>query len=110
MTVDTDTYRQYVETISDLDESSRALARDAGSRDGLQDRRDAAVVAISNLGAPRSVVAKLTGMTRGRVQQILDRAGASGATGTAWRDAPEFRRLVEQAIAKRPIPSIGVGL
>jgi len=67
------------------------------------------VVEISALGVPRSAVAKLTGLTRGRVQQILDGAGAAGVTGSEWSD-PELRRLVEAAIAARPLPSVGVGV
>jgi len=88
-----------------LDDSSRTL----GNQKAFQSARSEAVVEISQLGVPRSAVAKLTGLTRGRVQQILDAAGATGATGDEWKD-PEVKALVEKAILDRPLPSIGLGL
>jgi hypothetical protein len=61
------------------------------------------------MGVPRGVVATLSGLTRGRVQQILEAAGESGATGDDWGD-PDLRQMVEAAIAGRPVPSVGVGV
>jgi hypothetical protein len=95
--------------LAELEEASRQHAGATSERADHQDARAYAIVAISNLGVPRATVAKLTGLTAGRVQQILEGAGASGATGEDWND-PQLRRLVESAIAARPIPSIGVGL
>jgi hypothetical protein len=100
---------RYQSLLRELDQATRQLAGTAVARDDLQTKRAEAVVEISNLGVPRSVVAKLTGLTRGRVQQILDGVGASGVTGTEWDD-PKLRQLVEAAIAARPLPSVGVGL
>lgn len=100
---------QYRQMLDDLEEASRQHAGASSERSGHQDARTDAIVAISNMGVPRAAVAKLTGLTAGRVQQILEEAGVSGAAGDDWAD-PEFRRLVSEAIAARPIPSIGVGL
>jgi hypothetical protein len=96
--------------LSELDVASRRLAADAGSREEEQKRRDDAIVELSKRGVPRAVVGKLTGLTRARVQQILDRAGQPGATGDAWANDQALRRMVEYAILERPIPSVGVGL
>jgi len=101
--------QQYEPILEKLDLASRQLAQVANAQDDLQEQRAEAVVEISRLGAPRSVVAKLTGLTRGRVQQILEGAGATGTTGDRWND-PELRDLIEQAIRNRPLPSIGLGL
>jgi hypothetical protein len=96
--------------LEELELASRRLAADAGPREDAQARRDAAIIELSKLGVPRSVVAKLNGLTRGRVQQILDRAGESGATGDTWEHDQRLRRMVEYAILERPIPSVGIGL
>lgn len=109
MNVANDRISHYRQVLDALDEASRNHARATGERGDRQSDRGEAIVAISKLGVPRGAVAKLTGITRGRVQQILEDAGASGAAGDGWAD-PELRRLVEQAIAARPIPSIGVGV
>src|SRR5688500_14238411 len=96
--------------LEQLDEATRRLAGDAGPREDEQKRRDDAIVELSKLGVPRAVVGKLTGLTRARVQQILDRVGEPGATGDAWERDQGLRRMVEYAILERPVPSIGVGI
>jgi hypothetical protein len=104
-----DKLARYVRTLSKLEQASR---QHAATKTETQDRqldRAEAIVEVSKLGVPRSTVAKLTGLTRGRVQQILEQAGEAGAAGEAWGD-PELRRLVEAAIAARPGPSAGIGL
>lgn len=96
--------------IIQLDEATRRLAGDVGPREYEQKRRDDAIVALSKLGVPRAVVGKLTGLTRARVQQILDRMDESDATGDAWQHDQALRRMVEYAILERPVPSVGVGI
>src|SRR4051812_30562710 len=109
MTTRTDTAGAHDELLGRLEHASRSL--DGGLEPPeVQRERDSAIVELSKFGVPRSVVAKLTGLTRGRVQQLLERAGADGPTGTVWREDPEFRARVEAAIFRRPIPSVGVGL
>jgi len=99
----------YNEVLARVEGASRLhAATKAETKDWQVDRAEA-IVEISGLGVPRSTVAKLTGLTRGRVQQILEDAGKAGITGEEWRD-PELRRLVAEAIAARPEPSIGIGL
>ncbi|MEA2493944.1 MAG: hypothetical protein QOJ29_1855 [Thermoleophilaceae bacterium] len=93
-----------------LDEATRRLAADVGPREEEQKRRDESIVALSKLGVPRAVVGKLTGLTRARVQQILDRMDESGATGDAWQRDQALRRMVEYAILERPVPSFGIGI
>jgi hypothetical protein len=110
MSISTQQRDPYRALLDELDLASRRLAGDAGPREDEQARRDAAIIELSKLGVSRSVVAKLNGLTRGRVQQILDRAGESGATGEMWEHDQRLRRMVEYAILERPIPSIGVGL
>jgi hypothetical protein len=100
---------RYKQVLSDLEQASRQHAATKTERQDRQIDLATAIVEISRLGVPRSTVAKLTGLTRGRVQQILDQAGATGVTGEDWND-PELRRIVEAAIAARPIPSAGIGL
>ncbi len=104
-----DASRRYEEVLSDLEQASRQHT--ATKTETLERQIDlaTAIAQISRLGVPRAAVAKLTGLTRGRVQQILDQAGATGASGEDWND-PELRHLVEAAIAARPIPSAGIGL
>ncbi|HSS32502.1 MAG TPA: hypothetical protein VLL27_04400 [Solirubrobacterales bacterium] len=99
----------YAQILENLDQSSRGHAATRTETEARQIDRAEAIVAISGLGVPRSAVAKLTGMTRGRIQQILEEAGKAGATGDAWKD-PELRRLVAERIAARPVPSAGIGL
>jgi hypothetical protein len=101
--------RNYREVLEDLDQASRRHAATAAEKEGRQVDRAQAIVEVSKLGVPRAAVAKLIGMTRGRVQQILDEAGEAGAAGDAWED-PELRRMVQAWIAARPIPSAGIGL
>src|SRR4051794_16992101 len=98
MTIPEDGNGRYHQLLTDLEQTTRQLAGAAGAREDLQAERSQLVVEISSLGIPRSVVAKLTGLTGGRVQQILDAAGASGAAGSGWSD-PELRSLVEAQIA-----------
>jgi hypothetical protein len=100
---------RYRRILSNLEQASRQHAATKTETQDRQVDRAKAIVEVSRLGVPRSTVAKLAGLTRGRVQQILEQAGESGATGEDWND-PELRRLVEAAIAARPIPSAGIGL
>jgi hypothetical protein len=100
----------YRSILDQLDVATRRLAGDVGPREDEQKRRDEAIVELSQLGVPRAVVAKLIGMTRARVQQILDRMGESGATGNAWEHDRALQRMVEYAILERPVPSVGVGI
>jgi hypothetical protein len=109
MSTDEERFRYYEEILGGLDQASR---QHAATRTETQDRqgdRAAAIVQVSRLGVPRGVVARLTGLTRGRVQQILEEADEAGVTGDDWDD-PRLRRLVEAAIADRPLPSVGVGV
>lgn len=99
----------YKQVLSDLEQASRQHSATKTETQDLQVDRAEAIIEASRLGVPRSTVAKLAGLTRGRVQQILNQAGEAGATGEEWSD-PELRRLVEAAIAARPIPSAGIGL
>jgi hypothetical protein len=96
--------------VAQLDESIRRLARDAGPRDDEQKRRDEAIVELTRLGVPRAVVGKLTGLTRARVQQIIDREDEPIESGDDWDRDTSLRRTVEYAILDRPMPSIGVGV
>jgi hypothetical protein len=96
--------------LDQLDDATRRLAADVGPREVEQQKRDAAIVELSKLGVTRAVVGKLTGLTRARVQQILDRMGEGDATGDDWKRDTALRRMVEYAILERPIPSIGVGI
>jgi hypothetical protein len=100
---------RYERALKELEEASRQYAGTTYERFSHQEARANAIVTVSNLGVPRATVAKLTGLTAGRVQQILDDTGGAGAKGDDWAD-PELRRLVGDAIAARPIPSVGVGL
>lgn len=101
--------KRYRQILRDLDQASRQHAATKTETQDRQVDRAGAIVEVSKLGVPRSTVAKLTGLTRGRVQQILDQAGESGVTGKDWND-PELRELVKEAIAARPNPSAGIGL
>lgn len=101
-----DLYRQI---LVNLEQASRQHAATKTETQDRQVDRAEAIVEISRLGVPRSTVARLAGLTRGRVQQILEQAGEAGVAGEDWSD-PELRRLVEAAIAARPIPSAGIGL
>jgi hypothetical protein len=101
-----DLYRQL---LTNLEQASRQHAATKTETQHRQVDRAKAIVEVSRLGVPRSTVAKLAGLTSGRVQQILEEAGEAGATGEDWND-PELRRLVEASIAARPIPSAGIGL
>lgn len=101
--------RRYSQLLTDLEQASRQHAATKTETQDRQADRAKAIVDASRLGIPRSTVAKLAGLTRGRVQQILEQAGESGVTGDDWKD-PELRRLAEAAIAARPIPSAGIGL
>jgi hypothetical protein len=99
----------YEQALTTLEQASRQHAATKTETQDRQTDRANAIVEVSRLGVPRSTVAKLAGLTRGRVQQILDQAGETGATGEDWND-PDLRRLVKAAIAARPIPSAGIGL
>lgn len=99
----------YKEALMNLEQASRQHAATKTETQDWQVDRAKAIIDVSKLGVPRSIVAKLTGLTGGRVQQILEQAGEAGATGQGWKD-PELRRLVEAAIAARPMPSAGIGL
>lgn len=99
----------YRQILSDLEQASRQHAATKTETQDRQVDRAKAIVEASRLGVPRATVGKLAGLTRGRVQQILEQAGEAGATGEDWSD-PELRRLVGAAIASRPIPSAGIGL
>ena len=70
--------------------------------------RNTAILEVSRLGVPRSEVARLSGLTSGRVQQLIDAAGESGVTGQEWNS--ELRHLVSLAVAKTKEPSIGIGI
>src|SRR4051794_36764699 len=107
VTTQDDPYRTLLDQV---DVATRRLAGDAGPREEEQKRRDDAIVELSKLGVPRAAVGKLTGLTRARVQQILDRAGEPAATGDAWEHDQALRRMVEYAILERPVPSVGVGI
>jgi hypothetical protein len=101
----------YREVLEQLDEATRRLAGDIGPRDDEQKRRDDAIIELSRFGVPRAVVGKLTGLTRARIQQILDRAGAEiDPAATEWEHDQALRRMIEYAILERPIPSVGVGI
>jgi hypothetical protein len=100
---------RYLQILSDLEQASRQHAATKTETQGRQVDRAKAIVEVSKLGVPRATVAKLAGLTRGRIQQILEQAGEAGATGEDWND-PELRRLVKAAVAARPIPSAGIGL
>jgi hypothetical protein len=106
---DPNRYDEYREAVHTLDQASRQHAATKGETLDWQAGRARAIVDLSSLGVPRSTVARLAGITRGRVQQILEDAGEAGITGDAWAD-PDLRRLVESAIANRPVPSAGVGI
>lgn len=93
-----------------LDEATRRLAADVGPREDEQKRRDDAIIELTRLGVPRAVVAKLTGLTRARVQQIIDRAAGPVESGDYWDHNTSLRRMVEYAILDRPMPSVGVGI
>ena len=100
---------RYEEILRNLEQASRQHAATKSETRDWQHDRAGAIIEVSKLGVPRSTVAKLAGLTRGRVQQILDQAGEAGAAGEDWND-PELRQLVEAAIKNRPHPSTGVGL
>lgn len=100
---------RYQQVLDGLEQASRQHAATKSETREHQDERARAIVEVSRLGVPRSAVAKLAGLTRGRIQQILEEAGEAGATGEDWKD-PELRRLVEAGIASRPTPSAGIGL
>jgi hypothetical protein len=102
-------HSSYKRILDTLEQASRQHAATRTETQDWQADRAEAIVEVSKWGVPRSTVAKLTGLTRGRVQQILELAGESGAAGEDWSD-PELRRLVEVAVAARPIPSAGIGL
>lgn len=99
----------YEQALTALDQASRQHAATKFETQDRQIDRANAIAEVSRLGVPRATVAKLAGLTRGRVQQILDQAGEAGATGENWSD-PDLRRLVKAAIAARPTPSAGIGL
>lgn len=99
----------YEQALTKLEQASRQHAATKTETQDRQIDRAKAIIEVSRLGVPRSTVAKLADLTRGRVQQILDQAGETGATGEDWND-PDLRRLVKAAIAARPIPSAGIGL
>lgn len=109
MAADENRLHHYGRVLTNLEQASRQHAATKTETQDRQIDRAEAIVEVSKLGVPRSTVAKLAGLTRGRVQQILDQAGETGVTGGGWSD-PELRRLVEAAIAARPIPSAGIGL
>src|SRR4051794_15159070 len=96
--------------LDQLDKATRRLAGDAGPREDEQKRRDDAIIELTRLGVPRAVVGKLTGLTRARVQQIIDRADKRVESGDYWEHDTALRRMVEYAILDRPVPSIGVGV
>jgi len=100
---------RYEQALKTLEQATRQHAATKTETYDRQVDRANAIIEVSKLGVPRSTVAKLAGLTRGRVQQILDHAGETGVTGKDWGD-PELRRLVERAISARPIPSAGIGL
>jgi hypothetical protein len=96
--------------LDQLDQATRRLAGDVGPREDEQKRRDDAIIELTRLGVPRAVVAKLTGLTRARVQQIIDRAEEPIESNDYWEHGISLRRMIEYAILERPVPSIGVGL
>jgi hypothetical protein len=96
--------------LDQLDQATRRLAGDAGPREDELKRRDYAIIELTRLGVPRAVVGKLTGLTRARVQQIVDRADEPVESGAYWEHDTALRRMVEYAILERPVPSVGVGI
>lgn len=102
-------HQLYTQVLSDLEQASRQHAATKTETQDHQIDRAEAIVKASRLGIPRSTVGTLAGLTKGRVQQILEQAGEAGATGEDWAD-PELRRLVAAAVAARPLPSAGIGL
>lgn len=96
--------------LDQLDQATRRLAGDVGPREDEQKRRDEAIIELTRLGVPRAVVGKLTGLTRARVQQIIDRADEPAESGDYWEHDTALRRMVEYAILERPVPSVGVGI
>jgi hypothetical protein len=96
--------------LDQLDQSTRRLAGDVGPREDEQKRRDDAIIELTRLGVPRAVVGKLTGLTRARVQQIIDRADGPVESGDCWEHDTALRRMVEYSILERPVPSVGVGI
>jgi len=96
--------------LSELDDATRSLAADTGPREHELKKRDTAIAELAVLGVPRAVIGKLTGLTRARVQQILERHETGVPTGDAWQDDPVLQRLIEYAILERPVPSIGIGI
>ncbi len=96
--------------LDQLDQATRRLAGDVGPREDEQKRRDDAIIELIRLGVPRAVVGKLTGLTRARVQQIIDRVDAPAVAGADWEHDVALRRMVEYSILERPVPSVGVGI
>lgn len=96
--------------LDQLDQATRRLAGDVGPREDEQKRRDDAIIELTRLGVPRAVVGKLTGLTRARVQQIIDRSDEPVESGDYWEHDTALRRMVEYAILERPVPSVGVGI
>lgn len=96
--------------LDQLDQATRRLGGDVGPRDEEQKRRDDAIIELTRLGVPRAVVGKLTGLTRARVQQIIDRTDEPVESGDYWVHDTALRRMVEYAILERPVPSVGVGI
>lgn len=96
--------------LEQLDQATRRLAGDVTPREDEQKRRDDAIIELTRLGVPRAVVGKLTGLTRARVQQIIDRVDEPFEPGDYWEHDTALRRMVEYAILERPVPSVGVGI
>src|ERR1700709_2845499 len=93
----------YQQVLDDLEQASRQYAATKFETREHQDDRARAIVEVSRLGVPRSAVAKLAGLTRGRVQEHREPPAAAGRAGEDWGD-PVPPRLVEAAIATRPTP------
>jgi len=96
--------------LNQLDQATRRLAGDVGPREDEQKRRDDAIIELTRLGVPRAVVGKLAGLTRARVQQIIDRADEPIESGDYWEHDRALRRMVDYSILERPVPSVGVGI
>lgn len=74
-------------------------------------KRNAAIVALSRSNsAPRSQMARVSGLTSGRIQQVLDAAGGAEPDDGADEWTDELRYEVSKAAAKTQQPSVGIGV
>jgi hypothetical protein len=95
--------------LAELADATKAYEAASGEAGREQQRRVEAIVRLSRLGAPRSVTARVARLTPGRVQQLLESAGAVGATGDQWKKE-QMNERVEETIAEGLRPSVGIGV